>query len=187
MHSTDGISFQNIQHLSALQASLRIAPSLVVSVLINLTVGLFVHKVPALWLVAASSIACAGAPVLMAVAPVDGTYWAHPFVAQLLQPVSFGVLFTVGLLVVSDAFGEDTQALAGAVFNVAGQFGSALGLSVLQVVSTIEERKSPLEGEGAMLRGYRASFWAMFAFMISCGVIGGLGMWKVGKVGLKRD
>ena len=87
----------------------------------------------------------------------------------------------------SDAFGEDMQALAGAVFNVAGQFGAALGLSVLQVVSTIEERKSPLEGEGAMLQGYRASFWAMFAFMIVCGVIGGLGMWKVGKVGLKRD
>lgn len=162
-------------------------PSLVVSVLINLTIGLFVHRVPVLWLVGLSSLICSGAPVLMAIAPPDGTYWAHPFVAQIFQPASFAVLFTVGLIVVSDAFAEDTQALAGAVFNTAGQFGGALGLSVLQVVSKQEEEGSGLEKEDALLQGYRASFWTMFGFMILCGGMGGFGMRKVGRVGLKRD
>ncbi|KAL2105714.1 hypothetical protein VUR80DRAFT_7863 [Thermomyces stellatus] len=180
--------FQNVQHLSALQASIRIVPSLVVSVLINLTIGLFVHRVPAVWLVGLSSMICAGAPVLMAVAPPDGIYWTHPFIAQIFQPASFAVLFTVGLIVVSDSFAEDTQALAGAVFNTAGQFGGALGLSVLQVVSKLEEKKgADLQKEDALLRGYRASFWAMFGFMLLCCGIGAFGMSKVGKVGLKRE
>lgn len=162
-------------------------PSLVVSVLINLTIGLFVHKVSVIWLVGVSSLICSAAPILMAVAPPDGIYWTHPFVAQIFQPASFGVLFTVGLIVVSDAFTEDTQALAGAVFNTAGQFGGALGLSVLQVVSNLEEKKAAFGEEAALLQGYRASFWTMFGFMMFCGAMGCFGMRKVGKIGLKRD
>ena len=164
-------------------------PSLVVSVLLNLTIGLFVHRVPAFWLVGISSLICCSAPILMAVAPPDGTYWTYPFIAQIFQPVSFAVLFTVGLIVVSDSFAEDTQALGGAVFNTAGQFGGALGLSVLQVVSKLEEKKKSdsEEEEDAMLRGYRASFWAMFGFMMICCSMGAFGMSKVGKVGLKRE
>lgn len=148
---------------------------------------MFVDRVPVLWLVGVSSLICSGAPILMAVAPPDGIYWAHPFIAQILQPASFAVLFTVGLIVVSDAFPEDTQALAGAVFNTAGQFGGAMGLSVLQVVSKQEEGGDGLEMEEALLRGYRASFWTMFGFMVLCGGMGGFGMRKVGKVGLKLD
>lgn len=177
-----------MQHLSALQASIRIVPSLVVAVLTNLTIGLFVHRVPALWLVGISSLMCSVSPVLMAVAPPDGTYWTHPFFAQIVQPISYAVLFTVGLIVVSDSFPEDMQALAGAVFNTAGQFGGAVGLSVLQVVSMLEERKgSGSQKEDTLLRGYKASFWAMLGFMVLCCGVGGFGMSKVGKVGLKRE
>lgn len=158
------------------------------SVFINLTIGLFVHKVPALWLVGISSLMCSIAPALMAVAPPDGPYWTHPFFAQIVQPASYAVLFTVGLIVVSDSFAEDMQALAGAVFNTAGQFGGAVGLSVLQVVSKLEEKKgSDGDEKDALLRGYKASFWAMLGFMVLCCGIGAFGMSKVGKIGLKRE
>ncbi|KAF7543407.1 hypothetical protein G7Z17_g10766 [Cylindrodendrum hubeiense] len=97
-------------------------------------------------------------------------------------------LFTVGLIVITDVFPEDTQALAGAVFNTAAQFGSALGLAILQVISTlVTKEQKGMEEIPALMEGYRASFWTMFGFMILCTVIGVLGLRRTGKIGLKRD
>ncbi|KAE8153196.1 major facilitator superfamily domain-containing protein [Aspergillus avenaceus] len=180
--------FQEVQHLSALQASIRILPSLVVGVLMNVAMGLFVDRIPAVWIVTVTSFLCAGSPLLMAVIQPSWPYWANAFVGQLLQPVSVDALFTVGLIVITDVFPDDTQALAGAVFNTAAQFGSALGMAILQVISTlITEDRSYKEEVQARMDGYRASFWTMFGFMILCMVIGFLGLRKTGKVGLKRD
>ncbi|KAF7561330.1 hypothetical protein G7046_g2813 [Stylonectria norvegica] len=188
MELFSSLFFQEIQKLSATQASIRILPSTMVGACLNLTMGFIVHRIPAIWIVASTSIICAIAPVLMAVVQPQWTYWANAFIAQLLQPISCDAIFTVGLIVTTDAFPEDTQALAGAVFNTAAQFGGALGLAVLQVVSTmVSKEQSGEERTKALLEGYRASFWTMFAFMILCSVIGLFGLRKTGRVGLKRD
>ncbi|KAL3488271.1 major facilitator superfamily domain-containing protein [Aspergillus germanicus] len=179
--------FQEVQHLSALDASIRILPSLIVGVLLNLVIGIFVHKIPAVWIVTITSILCAGSPLLMAVVQPSWPYWGNAFVAQLLQPVSFDALYTVGLIVITNSFPDDTQALAGAVFNTAAQFGSALGLAILQVISTVVTDERDDESAEALMAGYRASFWTMFGFMILCTVVGFFGLRKAGKVGLKRD
>ena len=118
------------------------------------------HKVPAIWIATISSILCAGSPLLMAVVQPSWSYWADAFIAQMLQPISADALFTVGLLVITDVFPEDTQALAGAVFNTAAQFGTALGLAVTQVISTlVTKNQSNNEEARAIMEGYRASFW----------------------------
>lgn len=181
-------SFQEVQHLSAIQASIRILPSLVVGALIQLCLGFFVHRIPAVWIVTVTSILCAGSPLLMAVIQPSWPYWANAFVAQLLQPISCDALFTVGLIVITDVFPEDTQALAGAVFNTAAQFGTALGLAITQVVSTqVTKEHSDKDETYALMEGYRASFWTMFGLMVLCAVVGGFGLRKTGRVGLKRD
>lgn len=123
----------------------------------------------------------------MAVIQPSWPYWGNAFVAQLLQPVSFDALYTVGLIVITNAFPDHTQALAGAVFNTSAQFGSALGLAVLQVISTVVTNEADKAEKRALMDGYRASFWAMFGFMGLCTVIGFLGLRKAGRVGLKRD
>ncbi|KAI9368725.1 major facilitator superfamily domain-containing protein [Aspergillus egyptiacus] len=180
--------FQEVQHLSALQASIRILPSLIVGVLLNLIVGFFVHKIPAYLLVSISALLCAISPLLMATIRPSQIYWANAFIAQLFQPVSFDALYTVGLIVITDIFPNDTQALAGAVFNTSAQFGSALGLAVLQVISTTVTNGSAGETEEeGLMDGYRASFWTMFAFMGVCTGIGFVGLRRTGRVGLKRD
>jgi MFS family permease len=184
-------SFQEIQHLSALQAAIRILPSLVVGVILNFSTGLLVHKIPAMWIVIVSSILTAGAPLLMAVIQPEWTYWANAFFAQILMPISADVLFTVGLIVITDVFPEDKQAVAGAVFNTGAQFGNAFGLAVMQAISTLVSKEH--RGEGgmdsahALMQGYRACFWTMFAMMLSCAVIGAVGLRKTGKIGLKMD
>ncbi|GMG34986.1 unnamed protein product [Aspergillus oryzae] len=176
------------QYLSALQASIRILPSLIVGALLNLIIGLFVHKIRAVWIVTITSLLCAGSPLLMAVIQPSWPYWGNAFFAQILQPVSFDALFTVGLIVITDVFPDDTQALAGAVFNTSAQFGSALGLAVLQVISTVVTDQSGAAKERyALMDGYRASFWTMFGSMIVCTLVGFLGLRKAGRVGLKQD
>ncbi|KAE9577447.1 putative MFS-type transporter [Colletotrichum fructicola] len=181
--------FQEVQGLSATETSTRLLPSLVVGIILNFTTGLFVHKVSARWLVAGSSIVCAGGPVLMALAKPEWPYWYNAFFAQLLQPISGDILFTVGLIIVSEAFPEDTQALAGAVFNAASQFGTSLGLAIMQVVAGVvtnkaAARETPID---ALLLGYRASFWAMTGFMVLCFALGLVGLHKTGKVGNKKE
>ncbi|KAJ3469579.1 hypothetical protein MRS44_003644 [Fusarium solani] len=180
--------FQEIQHLLALQASIRILPCTLVAALVNIVVGLFVHKIPAIWIVTATSILCAGSPLLMAVIDPSWPYWGNAFVAQILQPISCDALFTVGLIIITDVFPEDTQALAGAVFNTAAQFGSALGLAILQVISTqVTKDSNSKDNVDALMQGYRASFWTMFALMLLCTVVGLLGLRRAGRIGLKRD
>lgn len=181
-------SFQEVQHLSPLQTGLRIMPSLLVGVVLNVTTGLFVHRVPALWIVTVSSIICSVAPLLMAVIKVQSPYWANAFIAQVLAPMSTDVLFTVGLIIISDNFPDNTQALAGAVFNTASQLGQALTLGIMQIVSTLvtkdhSDKILPM----ARLEGLRASFWTMFGFMMLCTLWGAIGLRNTGRVGLKRD
>jgi len=174
--------------LSALNAAIRILPSVVVGVALNFTTGLVVHRIPAIWLIVITSILTAVSPLLMAVTNPSWTYWTTAFFAQVLMPVSIDVLFTVGLIVVTETFPEDKQAIAGSVFNAASQFGNAMGLAIMQVVSTlVTKNHSGLEETEALLEGYKASFWAMFAFMLLCASIGGVGLRKAGKVGLKRE
>lgn len=185
-------SFQKIQGLSALQASLRILPNVVIGSICQLTTGLLVHRISAFYLVVGSTLLSAGAPLLMAVINVEWPYWYDAFFAQALSPISADILFTVALLVISDVFPQRTQALAGAVFNTVSQFGNSLGLTVTAVISSLATKHaaaSPADDQspGPLLVGYRAGFWAAFAWMMCAFFIGGYGLRKIGKVGMKRD
>lgn len=185
--------FQEVQQLSALDSSLRFLPSLVVGAFLNLVTGLIIHRVPAAWLLVITSALSAVSPLLMAVIDRSWPFWYDAFFAQLLQPMSVDVLFTVGLLIVSETFPTRTQALAGAVFNTISQFGQALGLATISVISsTVTRRAQAVErldeaSPAALLKGYHAGFWTSFAWMVIVCCIGGFGLRKVGRVGLKRD
>jgi hypothetical protein len=128
-------------------------------------------------------------------------YWYLAFWAQVAAPFSADVLFTVGLIIVSDTFPEKTQALAGAVFNTVAQIGMSLRMGLCQVVALGVQGDVGSDGGGgqdgasasndvaatAVLKGYRASFWTVFAYMAACIVVSIVGLRKVGKVGLKRE
>jgi MFS family permease len=180
-----------------LTASLYLLPNLITGVCINLTVGIFLHRLPAGWLVVISSVLCAGAPLMMALVDPNWNYYYLELWAQMLAPLGTNVLFTVGLIIVSDNFAKETQALAGAVFSTAAQFGTAIGVGVCQVValgvmgpnesSSGEPHGATSNDDGEMLRGYRASFWTMFASMVLCVLISVVGLRRTGKVGVKKD
>ena len=182
--------FQNVQGVSALQSSLRLLPSCVVGGLVNLSTGFFIHKAPARYLVIISSLLNGGCPLLMALVDPRWPYWYAEFPSQALQSVSYDVLFTVGLLVISDVFPENQQALAGGVFNMVTQLGIAIGLAIMGVVSRSATEHTGFQNKNspaALQVGYKASFWTALALNLLASVIGGIGLRKIGKVGLKRD
>ena len=112
------------------------------------------------------------------------------FVPQLLSPLSVDILFTVGILIVSDVFAANTQALAGPVFNTLAQLGTSIGLTTMSVISisvTSDSDKKNKSSPAALMEGYRASFWTLFAWMVTACVVGGFGLRKLGKIGEKRD
>ena len=85
------------------------------AVILNFTTGYVVDRAPIFWLVLVTTILTAGSPLMMALMDPNWSYWKVAFVAQILAPLSCDVLFTIGLIVVSETFPEKTQALAGAV------------------------------------------------------------------------
>lgn len=178
--------------------SLYLLPQLVTAVMLGLTVGLVVHRIPARWLVLGSTLICAMAPLIMALVDPAWQYWYLVFWAQVFAPFSTDVLFTVGLIIVSDTFPEKTQGLAGAVFNTVGQFGMTIGVGICQAVALGVMGPGGATGHGeegafedqdpvAVLRGYRASFWTMFGYTALIAVISAVGLRKVGKVGTKME
>ncbi|KAL8377832.1 hypothetical protein RB595_008492 [Gaeumannomyces hyphopodioides] len=196
MELFSSLYFQEVQRRSSLTASLFLLPNVVVGTALSLMTGVFVHRLSARWLTGGSSLLCAASPLLMALVEPAWSYWHGQFWAQVLVPVSADVLFTVGLIIVSESFPERTQALAGAVFNTVGQLGLSLGVGVCQVVALGVTGNGGGGGGGhggggggafddeevgALLRGYRASFWAMFGQMLLCTAVAVVGLRKVSR------
>ncbi len=100
------------------------------------------------------------------------------------------VIFTIANIVITDAFSEDTQALAGAVFNTVAQLGNSIGIMLMAVISSSVTRRSHYKDKTspeALMLGYRVVFWVCFALLAVGSIAGGVGLRKVGKLGAKRD
>ncbi|KAM0325913.1 hypothetical protein ACHAQA_007216 [Verticillium albo-atrum] len=182
--------FQEVQQLSALDAAIRFFPEVIVGILLNLFTGLFVHKINASQLITGSSILTLIAPLIMALINPAWNYWIAAFWAVLTCPFSVDVIFTVANLIITDAFSEGTQALAGAVFNTVAQFGFSVGLMVMAVTSTRVTAQSSFadkESPEAIMAGYRVVFWVCFGLQLLACFISIWGLRGVGKVGLKRE
>lgn len=79
-------SFQQVQGHSALEASIRILPALVTAVLVNISIGYFVNRLPVMLVVLTASAISALSPLLMAVIKPQWPYWYMAFTAQVSEP-----------------------------------------------------------------------------------------------------
>ncbi|KAL4908225.1 hypothetical protein BDW74DRAFT_188408 [Aspergillus multicolor] len=185
--------FQDVQDMSALQASLRFLPMAVVGVVTNVIAAHLVAKVNVNMLLGVSAVITAGSPILMAVASPQWTYWAAAFVAMTLSPINGDVLWTVSSLVICRAFPANSQALAGSVFNTISQLGNSVGLAIAAVIAASvsadnnSDTGSSSPSPEQLLQGYRAAYWTIFAGMVMACLVSSFGLRNVGKVGVKRD
>lgn len=199
--------FQDVQKLSATAASVRFLPGKlgilsdredlliltvtepVVGALLNIMMGLYVHRMRANWALLASFVASAVSPLLLAVMRPHATYWEFIFPAVALIPISADVLYTISQLIITAEFEENTQALAGGVFNTMAQIGKSVGLALSAIVasSVSEKAKSSASHEERLLEGYRAAWWFTMAATAACFFVTLFGLRNIGKVGLKRE
>ena len=75
---------QEIQHISALQTSLRFLPLVIISVLANFVAGYLVDKVAASILAFGATTLSAIAPIVLAVLSPEWSYWKAMFLAMCL-------------------------------------------------------------------------------------------------------
>lgn len=81
-------SFQKIQHLSPLGASMNLLPNIFIGIILNVTTGLIVHAIRINYLIVLTAIIAAVSPLLMAIIDPGWNYWTCAFWAVLLGPVS---------------------------------------------------------------------------------------------------
>ncbi|KLJ09898.1 hypothetical protein EMPG_14694 [Blastomyces silverae] len=180
--------FQRVEGLSALQSSIRFLSHVVMGAAVNIATAFLISRVKVRTLAVVSALITMVAPILMATVEVGENYWLRPFWALLLSPVNPDVLFTVSNLVISDAFPAEIQSLAGGVFNEVSQFGNSVGLAVTaSIAASVTEHSGLKEHRAALMEGYRASFWTIFAATAIVVVISFFGLKKGGTVGKKDD
>jgi hypothetical protein len=76
-------SFQEVQGLSALETSIRILPALVTAVIINISVGYFVNRLPIMLVVLTTAAIASLSPLFMALINPEWPYWYMAFSAQV--------------------------------------------------------------------------------------------------------
>ena len=176
---------------------------------VNILTGYLISRVQVRTLVVASAIVTVIAAPIMATIDVRTSYWQAAFWALLFSPVnpdglfnlscSLGVtsievmltnslvLFTVSNLVISNAFPADVQSLAGGVFNEVAQFGNSVGLAVTAAIAASTTEHSKSDPTDALLQGYHAAFWAIFAATTIVVVLPFFGLRNAGFAGKKDD
>lgn len=182
--------FQEVQDLTALGAAVRFLPAPVSGALAGLATGLLVHRIRADWIVVVASSVVCFAPLLMAIASPQSSYWAYAFIAVLLNPLGADALFTISNLLITSLFPGSTQGLAGGVFNTLAQVGKSVGLAISGLVansvtanSTFKDKQS----SAGLLEGYRAAFFYCLAANATTLIVSIWSLRKIGKVGLKRE
>lgn len=128
--------------------------------------------------------------------PTNTTYWAYGFPAMVIAVFGADTLFPTLTLFVAKSLPSEDQALGGALVNMVGQFGRALGLAIATAVQTavmakhrgvaVDQLGELRVGDEALKVGIRATAWFNFATGLAGLVVVAVFFRGAGKVGGKH-
>lgn len=182
---------QDVRGFSTFTSSLYFLPAPVCGFLMNIAVALFLPYLKAAYAVPVACFVSGLAPLLLAaLCRVHGpSYWQAVFQAMALNPLGADLMYTIAMLVVTDAFPQKTQALAGGVFNMLSQIGKSVGIATTAIIA--QQVSSPLmasvDSKEALLRGYHAGWWYNCGMSFVAVFVSLWGLRSVGRLGVKRD
>ncbi|KAG7054308.1 integral membrane protein [Colletotrichum scovillei] len=182
---------QDVRGFSTLTSSLYFLPAPVCGILTNIAVAVFLSRLRASYAVPVACFVSGLAPLLLAaLCRVNGpSYWEAVFQAMAINPIGADMMYTIAMLVVTDAFPAKTQALAGGVFNMVAQIGKSVGIATTAVIA--QQVSSPLTksvgAKEALLRGYHAGWWFSCGLSFISVAVSLWGLRSVGRLGVKRD
>ena len=182
--------FQEVQMLNATKTSIRFLPAPIVGVIVNAGMGLLVHRVRANWAIIIGTLISCVSPILTAVMKPSDSYWEFLFPSIALNAIGPDVLFTASNLIITDAFPDKTQALAGGVFNTVAQIGKSVGLALSAVIAnsvSLKLEHTDRSEASVLLEGYRAAWWFILSITGASILVSLIGLRHIGKLGLKRE
>ncbi|KAH0541696.1 hypothetical protein FGG08_003859 [Glutinoglossum americanum] len=182
--------FQEVQGHSALETAWRFLPTPISGSLSSIVTGLVLHRIRADWIINATTVVSSLSPFLMALVDPKWSYWVCAFPAIFLNSIGADSLFTVSNIVIASVFPTETQGLAGGVFNTVSQIGKSVGLALVALIANSVTENSVFEDKSspeALLEGYRAAFWFLFALSVTSLSVSVWGLRKVGRVGRGRE
>lgn len=182
---------QDVRGFSTFTSSLYFLPAPVCGFLMNIAVALLLPYLKASYAVSVACFVSGLAPLLLAaLCRVNGpSYWQAVFQAIALNPLGADLMYTIAMLVTTEAFPLKTQTLAGGVFNMVSQIGKSIGIATTAIIA--QQVSSPLmvssDSKEALLRGYQAGWWYNCALSFVSVFVSLWGLRSVGRLDIKRD
>ncbi|KIK54808.1 hypothetical protein GYMLUDRAFT_48358 [Collybiopsis luxurians FD-317 M1] len=183
--------YQQVQLLTPLETSVRFIPMVISGTITNLLGGWLMNRVSGLPLMLVGLAGNVAAPIIFALIKVDASYWLMAFWVMVLI-VGADVIYPVATVFISSALDEESQSLAGGIFNVATRLGTSIGIgatsSVANSVTSHYVRLHPSSSAtspDALMYGFRAAGWTLVGAAVVSWGIGAVFLRGIGVVGRK--
>ncbi|KAF9583295.1 hypothetical protein BGW38_009811 [Lunasporangiospora selenospora] len=158
--------FQEIMGYSALQTAFAFFPLAFPGLVLNPMAGYLIPKVGAKPLLVIGTGCMAVSATLFALTPQDMGYWPMPFPSMCIGEVGIALTYTSAMVAALTMAKSGEHGLNSAVFSVAMQAGSGVGLAITNAISdaVIAKTDSPFTG-------YRVGLWIGVGVTALCVII----------------
>ncbi|KAJ7044973.1 major facilitator superfamily domain-containing protein [Mycena alexandri] len=185
--------YQQVLQLDPLHTAVRFIPMTIAGVLVNILTGYVMNRVPGQPLILLGIVGSIIAPLIFALMDVHASYWSTAFLVMIFV-VGADVVYPAGNLHLSSVFDDDSQSLAGGLFNVASRLGTSLGLAVTSSIATATSRKFQhahpelvLDAPDILMAGFRSAAWTCFGVAVLSFAIALVGLRGIGIIGRSKD
>ncbi|KAH9895434.1 major facilitator superfamily domain-containing protein [Xylariomycetidae sp. FL2044] len=150
--------YTNLRHGSPLQISAWFSPIPASGFAASITTGFILSRVRSSLVMAMSMTFFLIGVILVAVAPVNQTYWAQTFVCSLVMPWGMDMSFPAGTIIMSASLPKEHQGVAASLINTVVNYSVSLGLGFAGTVE-LQVAHGGLTEEDDLLRGYRGALY----------------------------
>ncbi|GJJ78008.1 hypothetical protein EMPS_10367 [Entomortierella parvispora] len=158
--------FQEIMGYGALNTAYAFFPLAFPGLVLNPLAGYLIPKVGAKPLLVLGTGCMAISAALFAVANKDTTYWKLPFPSMCIGEIGIAMTYTSAMVAALTMAKSGEHGLNSAVFSVAMQAGSGVGLAITNAISD-----AVINQTGSHMKGYQVGLWIGFAVTLLCVII----------------
>ncbi|KAG0268720.1 hypothetical protein BGZ95_002335, partial [Linnemannia exigua] len=155
--------FQEIMGYGALNTAYAFFPLAFPGLVLNPLAGYLIPKVGAKPLLVIGTGCMAVSAALFAIADADTSYWPLPFPSMCIGEIGIAMTYTSAMVAALTMAKSGEHGLNSAVFSVAMQAGSGVGLAITNAISEAVIHKT-----GSSLKGYQVGLWIGFAVTLLC-------------------
>ncbi|KAF9917118.1 hypothetical protein BX616_001894 [Lobosporangium transversale] len=158
--------FQEVMGYGALNTAYAFFPLAFPGLILNPLAGHLIPKVGAKPLLMLGTGCMAISAALFAVADADTGYWPLPFPSMCIGEIGIAMTYTSAMVAALTMAKSGEHGLNSAVFSVAMQAGSGVGLAITNAIS-----EAVINSTGSHLKGYQVGLWVGFAVTLLCVLI----------------